>query len=83
VPLLVEWPDGRRAAVLFLLEEESDSRRFSIHRLARYCIDLAELFSTERVVPVVIFLRRGQAQRRLELGGEHHCYLVPAREYRN
>jgi transposase len=32
-PLLVEWPDGRRAALLFVLEEETDPRRFSIHRL--------------------------------------------------
>ncbi|MFB1502083.1 MAG: hypothetical protein AADX95_28615, partial [Thiocapsa sp. N5-Cardenillas] len=31
VPLLVEWPDGRRAAVLFVFEEETEPRRFSIH----------------------------------------------------
>ena len=37
VPLRVEWPDGRRKALLFVLEEESDARRFSIHRLAHYC----------------------------------------------
>ena len=30
VPLLVEWPDGRREALLFVLEEESDPGRFSI-----------------------------------------------------
>jgi hypothetical protein len=59
IPLLVEWPDGRRAALLFLIEEETDGRRFSIHRLAHYCLDLAELFAIERVVPVVIFLRAG------------------------
>jgi hypothetical protein len=53
VPLLVEWPDGRRAALLFVLEEESDPRRFSIHRLAHYCLDLAELCATDRIVPVV------------------------------
>ena len=28
-PLLVEWADGRRDAVVFALEEESDWRRFS------------------------------------------------------
>ena len=28
VPLLVEWPDGKREALLFILEEESDPRRF-------------------------------------------------------
>ena len=57
VPLLVEWPDGRREALLFVMEEESAARRFSPHRLAHYCLDLSELIGTERVVPVVIFLR--------------------------
>ena len=52
-PLLVEWPDGRRAALLFVVEEETQPGRFSIHRLAHYCLDLAELLDTERVVPVV------------------------------
>ncbi len=75
VPLLVEWPDGRREALLFVLEEESEVRRFSIHRLAHYCLDLAELFGTERVVPVVIFLRGGSYPRDLILGGRRHTYL--------
>jgi len=61
VPLLVEWPDGRREALLFVIEEETDARRFSIHRLAHYCLDLAELVNTNRVIPVVIFLRRATA----------------------
>ncbi len=75
VPLLVQWPDGRREALLFVLEEESDPRRFSIHRLAHYCLDLGELLETDRVVPVVIFLR-GQAPRReLLLGSERYTYL--------
>ena len=30
-PMLVEWADGRREAVVFALEEESDRRRFSPH----------------------------------------------------
>jgi len=76
VPLLVEWPDGRRETLAFVLEAESDARRFSIHRLAHYCLDLAELMETDRVVPVVIFLRRaaGVAQR-LRLSGDHETYL--------
>jgi len=75
VPLLVQWPDGRREALLFVVEEESDPRRFSIHRLAHYCLDLGELLETDRVVPVVIFLR-GQAPRReLLLGSERYTYL--------
>jgi len=76
VPLLVEWPDGRREALLFVLEEETESRRFSIHRLAHYCLDLAELFGTERVVPVAIFLRKGERPAELLLGGDRQRYLA-------
>ncbi|MFW6258793.1 MAG: DUF4351 domain-containing protein [Halochromatium sp.] len=75
VPLLVEWSDGRRSALLFVLEEETDPKRFSIHRLAHYCLDLSELCETERVVPVVIFLHRGTYTERLRLGSEHRDYL--------
>jgi len=76
VPLLVEWPDGRREALLFVLEEESNPSRFSIGRLAHYCLDLAELFDTVRVVPVVIFLTKaGATPERLRLGSEQHVYL--------
>ncbi len=73
-PLLVEWPDGRRAALLFVIEEESNPERFSIHRLVHYCVDLAQLCETDRVVPVVIFLRGGPNRRSLELGSERHTY---------
>ncbi len=59
-----------------MLEEESDARRFSIHRLAHYCLDLAELMETDRVVPVVIFLRQAtDVAQRLRLSGDHHTYL--------
>ena len=74
-PLLVEWPDGRREVILFLLEEETEARRFSIYRLAHYCLDLSELAKTERVVPVVIFLDRGHHPYELHLGGDRHTYL--------
>ena len=77
VPLLVEWADGRREAVLFVLEEETDWRRFSLHRLAHYCLDLAELFETNRVVPVAIFLRAAEgAPASLTIGTEHRRYLA-------
>jgi hypothetical protein len=75
VPLLVEWSDGRRAALLFVLEEETNPKRFSIHRLAHYCLDLAELYGTDQVVPVVIFLHPGDYRERLELGSEQTRYL--------
>jgi hypothetical protein len=75
IPLLVEWPDGKRAALLFVIEEQSQARRFSIHRLAHYCLDLAQLFDTERVVPVVIFLDAGVYAKTLRLGSDQTAYL--------
>ncbi|MCY3819348.1 MAG: DUF4351 domain-containing protein [Gammaproteobacteria bacterium] len=76
-PLLVEWAEGRREAVLFVLEEESDSRRFNLRRLAHYCLDLADMFDTDRVVPVAIFLRAAHAaSAALVLGTERRTYLT-------
>jgi len=76
VPLKVEWPDGRRAALLFLLEEESDPARFSIRRLGRYCLELSELMETDRIVPVVIFLRSSpNIPKELHLGGDGLPFL--------
>ena len=75
VPLLVEWPNGNREAIVFVIEEETQSNRFSIHRLAHYCLDLAELMETDRVIPVVIFLNSGSRQDSLRLGGDLHSYL--------
>ena len=76
VPLLVEWRDGRREAVLFAVEQETEPRHFSPHRLAHYCLDLAEMFDTDRVVPVAIFLRDAKAApASLALGTELETYL--------
>jgi hypothetical protein len=74
-PLLVEWPDGRRKAILFLVEEETDTSKFSIYRLAHYCLDLAVLMKTDRVVPVTIFLRPGTHRSDLILGADACAYL--------
>lgn len=49
--------DGRREVILFLLEEETEARRFSIYRLAQ----------TDRVVPIVVFLDRGRHPYELHL----------------
>ena len=92
IPLLVEWPDGRREAILFVIEEETAPARFSVHRLAHYCLDLSELLDTHRVVPVVVFLHRGDFPQRLSLRGDVTSYLdfhflayalsrIPAREH--
>jgi len=75
VPLEVDWPDGRREAILFVVEEETEPANFSIHRLAHYCLDLSELLKTTRVVPVVVFLRAGGFPRQLRLGDDGHVYL--------
>ena len=74
-PLLVEWSDGRREAILFVVEEETKTSQFSIYRLARYCLDLAELMGTDRVVPVVIFLRTGNQRSYLRLGSDSCAYM--------
>lgn len=71
VPLLVEWSNGERKAILFLFEEESAPGRFSIYRLGVYCLQLAEQFETDQVIPVVIFLTpRPPAPTALKLGTE-------------
>ncbi|MGE0085836.1 MAG: hypothetical protein AB7S75_15615, partial [Desulfococcaceae bacterium] len=75
-PLLAEWPDGRRKAVVFNFEEESSVARFSIHRLGHYCLSLAEFFGTDRIVPVVIFLHSGKYPKELKIGGDHGTYLT-------
>ena len=76
-PLLVEWTGGRRAAVVFAMEHESNARRFSPSRLAHYCLDLYELLGTDRVVPVTIFLRDAAgAPGSLVLRTERRAYLT-------
>ena len=76
-PLLVDWRDGRREAVLFVVEEETEPRRFSPHRLAHYCLDLARMLGTDRVVPVAVFLRgAGAPPALLVLGTERRPYLT-------
>ena len=74
-PLQVEWPDGSRAAVLFVAEEETEPGTFSIHRICRYCVHLSELMKTSRVVPVAIFLRAGEHPSELTLSGDWNTYL--------
>ncbi|QLF93292.1 hypothetical protein HW090_08840 [Pseudomonas sp. ABC1] len=75
IPLLLEWPDGRREALLFVIEQQTEPRQFSIHKLARYCLEIAELMDTRRVVPVVIFLKANRQEAHLVLGNELHDYL--------
>ncbi|WP_211315746.1 hypothetical protein [Isoalcanivorax indicus] len=47
-----------------------------MHKLARYSLSLAELFGTDRVVPVVVFLNRPRrAPESIVLGNEFFDYL--------
>ncbi len=75
VALLVEWSDGRRQAVVFLIEQTSEPRRFNIHRLAHYCLDLAELLELTQIVPVAVFLQPGVVAERLRIGSEQRSFL--------
>jgi len=75
VPLLVEWPSGDKEMILFALEEETQSSRFSIHRLAHYCIDLGEMFQLDRIVPVVIFLNNYRGPTTLSYASDSRIYL--------
>ncbi|MCQ8105924.1 DUF4351 domain-containing protein [Methylomonas sp. SURF-2] len=61
--------------MLFVIEEETQASRFSIHRLAHYCLDLAELMKIDCVVPVVIFLNTGKRAETQTLGDDRHTYL--------
>lgn len=75
-PILLEWPNGEREALLFVIEEETQTSRFSIRRLIKYCLDITELYQTNRVVPVTIFTNSAlNAPLQLKLGGERHTYL--------
>ena len=75
-PILLEWPNGEREALLFVIEEETQSSRFSIRRLIKYCLDITELYQTDRMVPVTIFTSSApNAPMQLKLGGDRHTYL--------
>lgn len=77
IPLLLEWPDGRREALLFVVEQHTDPARFSVHKLGRYCLSLAELLKTDRVVPVVVFLRQAnKVPAQIVLGNEIRDYIT-------
>jgi len=74
-PVLVEWPDQRREALLFLFEEDTQARRFSVHRLIHYCVDISELLNIQRLVPVVIFLHGRLRKQPFTLSGDAGDYL--------
>ena len=70
-PLRVEWPDGEREPLIVLLEEDTVTSRFDPLRLHEYLARLMRQEKTQRVVVVVIFLRRGKIERALVAAGDH------------
>ena len=70
-PLRVEWPDGEREPLIVLLEEDTVASRFDPLRLNEYLARLMRQEKTQRVVVVVIFLRRGKIERALVAAGDH------------
>ena len=70
-PLRVEWPDGEREPLIVLLEEDTVTSRFDPLRLNEYLARLMRQEKTQRVVVVVIFLRRGKIERALVAAGDH------------
>ena len=77
VALRVDWIDGRREATLFAMEVITEQRRLLPHQLARYCLVLAKLNNTNRVVPVIIFLGEADsAPTSLTVGSKDHNYLT-------
>jgi hypothetical protein len=74
-PLLVDWGNGRREAIIFMFEEHTESGRFNPFKFAHYCLDIAELQGTRRVVPVLILLHPGEYPVSLEIGSEHATFL--------
>ena len=70
-PSRVEWPDGEREPLIVLLEEDTVTSRFDPLRLNEYLARLMRQEKTQRVVVVVIFLRRGKIERALVAAGDH------------
>jgi hypothetical protein len=73
---LVDLPNGEREAIVYLVEEETEASQFSMHRLTHYMVEVAALHRTERIVPIVIFLRGGTPATELRLGTERATYLM-------
>lgn len=76
MPMRIHWRDGSREDLIILLEEETIPSRFNPERLLRYAVRLMLREGTRRVIPIVIFLKRGTMTVRMNLGGD---YLQPLR----
>lgn len=76
VPLLVEWKNGSREALVFCIEEDSRPDEDHPLRHAIYCIQLAILLKTRRVVPVAIYPFHAKPfENKFKLAGDFGVYL--------
>lgn len=74
-PMRVHWRSGARPDVIFLFEEESSTRHFSVARMLRYTATLIHTEKTRDVCPVGIFLKRGSIDERLTVDGRSRRYV--------
>ncbi|MCW7755502.1 hypothetical protein OOT00_16120, partial [Desulfobotulus sp. H1] len=58
MPILFRFKEAE--VILWLVEFQEDKQKFSIHRLLRYATDIMESHPKARVVPTVLFTRRGK-----------------------
>ena len=75
VPLQLEWQNGERKNVVFIFEEQTNPRQFSIKKLAVYCLQVAELTKNDCVIPVVIFLKNHRQSQQLQLGDDFYTCM--------
>ena len=75
IPLFVQREEGRREALLFVVEPGRKPAPNAAHRLARCCLELAELLQTDRVIPVVVYLQATGAPSELCLRGDVATHL--------
>ena len=76
VPVIVKWPHGEQAGLIFCFEHNTQDAKDLIKRHALYCIKMSMLYDTDRVVPVAIFPEaEGAVKESFEFSGGAETYL--------
>ena len=76
IPLEIRWPDGRRKAIIIMIEQQTIPSRFRIKKMAIYYLKLSELCRTDEIIPITIFLRRGHnIPDRLDMGVDDDRFM--------
>ena len=71
----IKAPRWRRQ-FLVVTEEATEPRKFDALRLVEYVVRVCRRYRTRRVVPVVVFLRRGRLVRFVNIGTELETYIA-------